>query len=110
MVTDFTGETATAVQIKLVPADDQAVVSVKDVDIEACIEKGNHLFGAVLRQYKRKNNTGVGFAMHMRATNHDFLYRNENNFTSRVESDDNSAVRSPVCLHIHDNVNYHTHE
>ena len=45
---------ATAVQIKLVPADDQAVVSVKDVGIEACIEKGNHLFGAVFQQYKRK--------------------------------------------------------
>ncbi|XP_078320179.1 uncharacterized protein LOC144621247 [Crassostrea virginica] len=59
VVTDFTGETATAVQIKLVPADDQAVVSVKDVDIEACIEKGKHMFGAVLRQYKRKNSCGV---------------------------------------------------
>ena len=59
VVTDFTGETATAVQIKLVPADDQAVVSVKDVGIEACIEKGNHLFGTVLRQYKRKNSCGV---------------------------------------------------
>ena len=39
ITTDFTGETAKSVQIQLVPAGDEAVVSVRDVGIEACIEK-----------------------------------------------------------------------
>ena len=40
ITTDFTGETAKSVQIQLVPAGEKAVVSVRDVGIEACIEKG----------------------------------------------------------------------
>ena len=42
ITTDFTGETAKSVQIQLVPAGEKAVVSVRDVGIEACIEKGEY--------------------------------------------------------------------
>lgn len=37
--TDFFGDTALGVEVRLVPVDDTSVVIVKDLEIKACIEK-----------------------------------------------------------------------
>ena len=42
ITTDFSGEMVKSVQIQLVPAGDKTSVIVRDVDIETCIENGEH--------------------------------------------------------------------
>lgn len=37
---DFVGEPASTVEIQLVPVDETSTVSVKDLGIKACIERG----------------------------------------------------------------------
>ena len=42
ITTDFSGQMVKSVQIQLVPAGDKTSVIVRDVDIETCIENGEH--------------------------------------------------------------------